>query len=152
MASKAEPIEFQVMWAHLDINGHVRHTVYGEWAGEARHRALAKAGVRAGQMEELGVGPVLIREEARYLREVRAMDSVRVVTKLAGASEDDSRWRMKHEIYRGDGELAARITVEGTWLDLETRRPTVPPAELRAMSEVLERSKNFEMLSSLVRS
>lgn len=152
MSAKAEPVEFQVMWAHLDINGHVRHTVYAEWAGEARHRALAEAGVRAGQMEELGVGPVLIREEARYLREVRALDRVRVVTKLAGVSEDESRWRMKHEIFRSDGELAARITVEGTWLDLETRRPTVPPPELRAMTEVLERTQGFEVLNSIVRS
>ncbi|MDX1599905.1 MAG: acyl-CoA thioesterase [Anaerolineales bacterium] len=152
MTKNTEPVEFEVLWADLDINGHVRHTVYGDWAGEARHRALAAGGIRPGHLEAKGVGPVLIREEARYLREIRALDSVRVVTKLAGLSEDHSRWRMKHEIYRRDGELAARITVEGTWLDLEKRRPTVPPPEFQVLDDVLERSDRYETLKSLVRS
>lgn len=151
MKSKAAPVEFKVLWSQLDINGHVRHTAYGDWAGEARHRALAHAGITAGRMQALGVGPVLIREEIRYLREVRALDSVKVATQLAGESQDLSRWRMLHRIERGDGELAAKITVEGTWLDLETRRPVVPPDELQAMNEVLERSEDFEILRSLVR-
>ncbi len=151
MTGENEAVDFPVLWSDLDTNGHVRHTVYGDWAGEARHRALARAGVRPGRLEELGMGPVLIREEARYLREVRAMDRVRVVTKLGGLSADGSRWRMRHEIYRADGELAARIKVEGTWLDLNTRRPAVPPAELSAMYDQMERSKDFEELKSLVR-
>lgn len=151
MTAEAQYDEFPVMWSDLDTNGHVRHTVYGNWGGEARHRALARVGVSPGRLVELGIGPVLVREEARYLREVRRMDRVRVVTKLGGLSPDGSRWRIRHEIHRADGELAARIKVEGTWIDLSTRRPAVPPDEVRAMYEPMERSKDFEELKSLVR-
>ena len=37
-----------------------------------------------------------------------------------------------HTIYKADGRVAATVTVDGAWLDLDRRKLTVPPAELVA--------------------
>ncbi|GAC1367540.1 MAG: hypothetical protein NVSMB30_02010 [Hymenobacter sp.] len=37
-----------------------------------------------------------------------------------------------HSIFKADDRVAATVTVDGAWLDLDRRKLTVPPAELVA--------------------
>lgn len=46
------------------------------WATDSRQLALASAGLPATRFHALGVGPVIFRAEADYLREVQAGDRV----------------------------------------------------------------------------
>jgi hypothetical protein len=78
----------EVRWADLDPNGHVRHTVFMDWATQCRVAVLASAGLTPRRFQELGMGPVLFREEADYLREVDAGDQITVALELVGASAD----------------------------------------------------------------
>jgi acyl-CoA thioester hydrolase len=136
-----------VRWADLDPNGHVRHSVYYDWGAMARIGYLDGKGVGLGWMAENGIGPVLFREEARFLREVRFGDALRIDVWLAGASDDGRKWRMRHRILKGD-EVAATIEIDGAWLDLRARKIVVPPADIvRAFANVA-RTDDFVVMPS----
>jgi acyl-CoA thioester hydrolase len=144
--------ELALRWSDADANGHVRHTVYAELAVEARMAFLREAGFGWDRLEASGIGPVLLREELEYRRELRIDEVVRVDLRVAGSSPDGGRWRFRHEITKADGELAAIVTVTGGWIDLRTRRLTHPPPELLAHMAAAPRTDDFEVMKRLRRS
>ena len=134
-------------WADLDPNGHVRHSVYYDWGAMIRLAYLEHKGVGPGWMITNGIGPVLFREEAKFLKEVRFGDQVDMDLRLAAASLDGRKWRIRHRILRG-GEEAALIEVDGAWLDVRARKIVTPPQQLvQAFSEFL-RAEDFTVLPS----
>jgi acyl-CoA thioester hydrolase len=143
--------EFTLRWSDADANGHVRHTVYAELAVEARMAFLAAGGWGWQRLADAGIGPVLLREELEYLREIGLGERVRVDLALAAASPDGARWRFRHGIFRASGEQAARVTVTGGWIDLAARRLAAPPAELRGHLDAAPRTADFEELRPLRR-
>jgi acyl-CoA thioester hydrolase len=143
--------EFQLRWSDADANGHVRHTTYAELAVESRMAFLAAGGFGWRQLEATGLGPVLLREELEYLREISLGETVTVDLELAGASPDGARWRFRHHIRKADGELAGRVTVSGGWIDLQARRLALPPDALRDHFASAPRVADFEELKSLRR-
>jgi acyl-CoA thioester hydrolase len=129
--------EFQVRWADLDPNGHLRHTAYMDYGAQARVAFLNDCGFTLERFRQLGIGPVLFREDTRYLREVRANERISVTTELSGLSANGKHWRMRHRIFKADGEQACVIDVQGAWLDLAARRIVPAPKELQeAMRKV----------------
>jgi len=134
-------------WADLDPNGHVRHSVYYDWGAMARISYLEGKGVGADWMARNAIGPVLFREEARFLRELRLSDRVDIDVRLAAASDDGRKWRIRHRILKG-GEVAATLEVDGAWLDLRARKITVPPEELVRAFEGFARTEDFGVLTS----
>jgi len=123
--------EFQVRWADLDPNGHLRHTAYMDYAAQARVGFLNDCGFTLERFQKLQLGPVLFREDTRYLHEVRANERVSVTTELSGLSANDKHWRMRHRIFKADGLLACVVNVQGAWLNLATRKIVPAPAELQ---------------------
>ena len=137
---------FEVRWADLDSNRHVRHTAYADYGTHVRMSYLASRGFDQERMVELGFGAVILREENLYLKEVGAGDVLTYDLQVAGVSPEGSRFRLRHEARRGDGRVAVRITVEGGWLDLVERRLRPPPPGLREAVADLPRSSDFEEL------
>jgi acyl-CoA thioester hydrolase len=140
-----KPIELR--WADLDPNGHVRHSVYYDWGAMCRVAYLERQGVGLAWMARNGIGPVLFREEARFLRELRFGDELRIDVQLAAASPDGRKWRMRHRVFRGE-ELTATIEMDGAWLDLRARKIVVPPPEMVRAFEQLGRTEDFVVLPS----
>jgi len=134
---------FEVRWADLDPNGHMRHTAYMDCAAQARVGLLNDYGFTLERFRALGIGPVLFREEAQYLREVRANEHIRVTAKVAGLSRNRRHWRIRHCIFKQDGELACVVNVQGAWLDLAARKIAVPPAELAQAMEKAPRTEDY---------
>lgn len=134
-------------WADLDPNGHVRHSVYYDWGAMTRVAYLELKGVGLHWMATNGIGPVLFREEGRFLKEVRLGDQLEIDLWLSGSSPDGRKWRMKHQVLRA-GEVVATVEVDGAWLDLRTRKIVVPPADMvRAFADV-SRTPDFAVLTS----
>src|SRR5688572_2150478 len=75
-------------WADLDPNGHVRHSVYYDWGAMARVTLLESKGVGLAWMVANSIGPVLFREEGRFLRELRFGDQLTIDVQIGGASAD----------------------------------------------------------------
>ena len=137
-----------VRWSDLDPNGHVRHSVYYDWGALARISYLSRHGVGLAWMADNALGPVLFREEARFLREVRMGDELTVDFQVAGLSEDGRKWRIRHAIVRGADETVAALEVDGAWLDLRARKIRMPPPELAEALGELPKTADFATLPS----
>lgn len=121
---------YTVRWAELDPNGHMRHSAYADFAADQRVHWLASLGYTVQKFAELRVGPILFREETKFLKELHGGESIRVEGVVTAATPDGARWTILHTIYKADGRVAATVTVDGAWLDLDRRKLTTPPAEL----------------------
>jgi acyl-CoA thioester hydrolase len=134
-------------WADLDPNGHVRHSVYYDWGAMARIAYLDGRGVGLAWMAKNQIGPVLFREEARFLHEVRWGDQLQIDLSLAAASNDGRKWRMRHRILRG-ADVVTTIEIDGAWLDLRARRIVVPPDDIVRAFAGVARADDFAVLPS----
>lgn len=134
-----------VRWSDLDPNGHVRHSAYYDYGAQARVAYLEKHGFGIEWMSKHGVGPVLFREEAKFMRELNMSDEITINVMLTGLSEDHRKWSMRHEIRRGD-DLCAVLDMDGAWLDLKARRIGAPPQDLVETFENLPRSEDFRII------
>jgi acyl-CoA thioester hydrolase len=123
-------ITYRTRWADMDPNGHMRHSAYADYAADQRVVLLAEWGFDLKTFAQRRLGPILFREETKFLKEIHIGEEIQVDSQLASVSEDGSRWTIVHRITKADGRLAATVTVDGAWLDLDRRKLTVPPAEL----------------------
>ena len=134
---------YTVRWADMDPNVHMRHSAYTEYAPQVRLEYLADQGFSMVEFTQLGLGPILFREETRFLKEISMGEAIRVTVELGGISADGSRWCLIHTIYKANGHEAAIVTVDGAWLDLRRRKLTLPPPELTAAFTNITRHSSY---------
>ncbi|MFD8081114.1 acyl-CoA thioesterase [Kitasatospora sp. NPDC059722] len=114
-----------------DTQGHLNQSVYLQYAEHARWEYLLAAGIRQAELVAKGVGPVVLETTVRYLRELRAGDTVDV--SCAFVWRDGKTFQVVQRITRTDGVVAAEVTGVGGILDLTERRLVADPREaLRA--------------------
>ncbi len=140
---------FRLRWSDADANGHVRHTVYPELGAEVRLAFLAEGGFDWKRLEELGLGPVLLREEVDYLRELGIGEEVTANLEAVALSQDGARWKLRHTVRKLGGEVAGRVLVTGGWIDLQRRKLAVPPEGLAARLREAPRGDGCEELPPL---
>ena len=138
-------------WADMEFNSHMKNTAYLDKAADVRQMYLIENGFPVEEFLRLQIGPAMKKDEVEYFREVRLQERIDVTYALAGLAEDGSRFLLRHEIYRSDGELAARVTSTGGWLHLAERRIVAPPPALLAVMSSLEKTSDFVVLPSSVR-
>ena len=142
---------FQVSWAQLDANGHMANTSYLAAVVDVRFMYFESKGFAPGDWVKHRIGPVVRSDVIDYFRELRLLEPYRINMLLAGLSDDCSRFRFRNEIFRADGELAARVTSLGGMLDLAARKLVPPPDALAAAIRALDRSDDFAPLDSSVK-
>ena len=140
----AYKIDFHTKWADFDANKHMRHTAYNDYAAECRIRFFNDNGFDIDQFENDNFGPVLFKEETNFYREIKLGESIRIELFLEGMSEKGERFKMFHKIFREDGVLAAKIRIYAAWIDLKTRKLTVPPFAVVKTFNSLEKTEFFE--------
>jgi len=133
----------EVRWSDCDANQHVLHSTYAEFCTHTRIEWLRAHGFSFEQFQASAFGPVMFREWTEYYKELKMSERVTVEVRCAGLSHDGSRFRIRHDLYKEDGRLAAAHEVTGAWFDLKTRKLMVPPPELRAIFENLMKSDDF---------
>ena len=142
---------FVVRWGECDVNGHMRNTVYSEYGVETRVCYLAEHGFPFSRIEEIGLGPVILREEIDYLHELRLGETVEVDCTRLGLSPDGARFKLAHDFWRPGGKKAARVVLLGGWLDLRARKLTPPPDDLRDAMASIPAGEPYEELPPLRR-
>lgn len=135
---------YDVRWADIDANRHMRHSAFYDYAAQVRVDLLKEIGMSIDVLAGHHIGPVLFREEAIFKREIAMYDKINVYVKLKRSREDGSRWTFQHEIVKGDGVLAAVVTVDGAWLDLKKRKLTGLPDELLKKTTSIPRTEDFK--------
>jgi acyl-CoA thioester hydrolase len=140
---------FHVRWGDMDFNAHMKNTAYLDLAADVRMMYFQAHGFTMREFERLHLGPVIMRDELEYFRELRLLEPVRVTLALAGLSHDASKFRIINEFFRDDEKLAAKVTSTGGWLDLSARKLTAPPEKLAGALRNLTRGQDFVKLPSL---
>ncbi|UXI68229.1 thioesterase family protein [Tahibacter amnicola] len=133
-------------WGDMDFNAHMANTAYLDASADVRLMYFSSRGFPAAELARLGIGPVVRRDEIDYYREVRLLEPLRAVLRLAGLNADAGRFRLQNDFYREDGQLAVRVRSEGGWLDLARRKLTAPPEALAAALRELGQTEDFVTL------
>jgi len=134
-------------WGDMDFNSHMRNTAYLDKSADLRMMFFAEHGFPMTEFVSRRVGPVVMKDELEYFREVGLLMPLRVTLSLAGLSEDGGRFLIRNEFFREDGKLAARVTSAGGWLDLSTRRLIAPPEALLGALHTLPKTDDFQILT-----
>jgi acyl-CoA thioester hydrolase len=137
-------------WADMDFNSHMKNTAYLDKAADVRQMFLIEHGFPVEEFLRLRIGPVVMKDEVEYFKEVGLQQEITVTYALAGHAPDGSRFLLRHEIFRSDGKLAARVTSVGGWLNLVERKLVAPPPTLLAAMNSLEKTSDFTVLPSSV--
>jgi len=103
------------------------------------------------EFSRLKLGPVIMKDEVEYQKEVGLLQEITVTMAIAGLSPDGSRFQIRNEIFRSDEKLCARVTSTGGWLDLSARKLVAPPAALLSALQTLEKTTGFLVLPSSVK-
>jgi acyl-CoA thioester hydrolase len=136
----------QIRWADIDANRHLRHSVYYDYGASVRMAILADLGLSMERFEELQMGPILFREEALFKREILFGDALSVDVELLKATADFSRWSLRHQFIKSGGTLAAIVTVDGAWIDLQKRKLATPAAFIKEAFGQFPKSPDFEFM------
>lgn len=138
-------------WADMDFNAHMANTAYLDKAADVRQMFLIENGFPAEEFLRLRIGPVVMKDEVEYFREVLLQQQITVTYALAGHSLDGSRFLLRHEVFCPDGDLSARVTSAGGWLNLDTRKLVAPPPKLLEVMNSLEKTHDFVALPSSIK-
>lgn len=138
-------------WADMDFNSHMKNTAYLDKAADVRQMYLAENGFPIEEFTRLRIGPVVMKDEVEYFKEVGLQEQIKVTYALAGHAPDGSRFLLRHEIFRRDGKLSARVTSAGGWLDLNERKLIVPPPALLSAMNSLDKSDDFVVMPSSIK-
>ncbi len=145
MATKSNYFEqrYHVGWSDLDGNAHMGNASYLGYASDTRIHYFAQHGFTLARFASERFGPVVVRDELVYRKELRLMDEFVVDFELVGLSEDGMRFKVRNNFRNVSGDVVASVTAEGVWFGLEHRRPLVPPSDLDALMRALRRAEDF---------
>ena len=135
-------------WGDMDFNSHMRNTAYLDKSADVRMMYFAERGFPVREFLRLKIGPVIMKDELEYFREVQLLEEFVIDFALAGLAEDGSRFVMKIGFFRTDGKPIARVTSSGGWLDLSLRRLVPAPAALLKVLQEISRTDDFQVLTS----
>ena len=138
---------YEIRWSDLDANGHVNYAAYIDAAGDLRYRFFTEHNFPPERFSEMGIGPIYTTIQAEFLREVRLGESVTITYALSGLSLSGTRWKVHHDVHKSNGKKATIIELEGTILDLSTRKPILPTPELLQVFNLVPRTSDFNVLS-----
>jgi acyl-CoA thioester hydrolase len=138
-------------WADMDFNSHMKNTAYLDKTADVRQMFLAENGFPVTEFFRLQIGPVVMKDEIEYFKEIHLQEVITVNYALAGHAPDGSRFLLRHEIFRSDGKLSARVTSAGGWLNLAERKLMVPPPALLSAMNALEKTGDFVVLPSSIK-
>ena len=136
MTSKDFVVTMVPRWADIDLNQHMRHSAFSDWAAYARTEWLNANGFTMQKLVGLRMTPIMFEDRTRYLKEILLGERIHIELQLAGAERDGSRWFLRHTFRRG-ATVCAVYEAKGAWFSIATRRIVpAPPGLLAAYSSL----------------
>jgi acyl-CoA thioester hydrolase len=109
---------------------------------------FAKCGFTPARFALERFGPVVVRDELTYLKELRLMDKFAVDYELVGISENGKGFKVRNTFRNASRDVVASVTSEFVWFDLEHRRLRIPPPDLDSLMRSLRHSRDFGNLAT----
>ena len=116
-----------IRWADLDPNFHVLHSKYYDFGAYCRMSFMTENGLDPAFLKSHHIGPIIFREQCYFRKEINFGDALTIDMEISSMSTDGSRWSMKHDLWINDDVLAAKIDLDGAWLNTLTRKLTAVP-------------------------
>ena len=139
--------EFQVTWADLDANRHLKNTGYLDYAAQSRFLYFAAGGFGQQQFAELNIGPATLSETITYKRELRHLEKFKVHLSCSGHNAKGSKFVFHNEIVASDGHTRAIVETLFIWFDLGKRKSISAPDHLLELMLQLPKSDQFTELA-----
>jgi len=117
-------------WGDMDFNSHMRNTAFLDKSADVRMMFFAEHGFPTAEFMRRSLGPVILKDELEYFKEVRLLEPLR------------------NEFWKPEGTLAARVNSYAGWLDLSARRLVLPPDPLLDALRSLPQTDDFQRLPS----
>jgi acyl-CoA thioester hydrolase len=147
MTSKDFVVTIVPRWADIDLNQHMRHSAFSDWAAYARTEWLNANGLPMLKLVELRMTPIMFEDRTRYLKEILLGERIHIELQLAGADRDGSRWCLRH-IFRQGATVCAVYEAKGAWFSIATHRIVPAPPGLLAAYSSLARTDDYSELIS----
>jgi acyl-CoA thioester hydrolase len=135
--------KIDVRWSDLDPNFHMLHSKYYDLGAYVRMCYFIENNITPESLQANRIGPILLREECVFRKEIKFGDDVEIDFHLTKAKTNFSRWSIVHQITR-NGEIAATINVDGAWIDMDKRKMAIPPIEYSQVFEKMPKINAFE--------
>ncbi len=136
-------LPIQIRWDDLDPNFHVLHSKYYDFGAFCRMVYLTENGISTALLTENNIGPILLKEDCTFRRELKFEDKVSINLKISWYSKNGARWGMQHQIFKNDDILSATINIEGAWMDTQLRKLTAPPEPVISLFENTQKTVDF---------
>ena len=136
-------IHIRSRWGEIDSTGHMRNVAYLDISANSRMEFFNSNGYTLTEFFGAGLGPVVLKDEIEYKREVRLGEDLTVTNELAGMSEDSTRFIFRNQFIKANGKLACKISSLVAFFDIATRKTIAPPENLMRAILSLPRSEDF---------
>lgn len=139
--------QFEIRWSDVDANLHLRNSAYIDYMSHTRMSYFQEKGFHQNKLHEINLGPVALYEHMYYFKEVFPGKPIQVSLQLKGISEEGTFFSFVHNFYTEEGKNIARCEMLGAWIDLTTRKLTIPPNEVWMFLETLDKTEDYKILS-----
>jgi YbgC/YbaW family acyl-CoA thioester hydrolase len=124
--------EITIKENHLDTFGHVNNATYLELFEQARWEALNEHGVSVKKITDDQIGPVLLRVELKFKKELLLRENIEIRSELIDRP-NQKVMKVRQEMVKSCGEVACEaifdigvmdlikrklVKLEGVWLEL----------------------------------
>lgn len=121
----------------VDYNGHLNQAYYGVIFDRAIDLALLPVGLGPDYIKDRNCSYMAVESHTCFVREIMKADPVRVLSRVMDV--DDKRLHMFCELQHAqEGWLAATIEFMFLHIDMQVRRTSPWPRELRTRLEALQ--------------
>lgn len=139
MNESSMKLELRIDWSELDVFGHVNNLEIMKYVQAARVNYLEKVGLMQLQSEK-NIGPILASIHTQFRKPLFYPGQVTVYSRVDYIKT--SSFKIHHEIYNDNNELAAEAQDIIVFYDFNRNHKLSIPADLRKKIELLE-DKNF---------
>ena|SRR5579859_1941266 len=119
--------EVLIRESHLDSFGHMNNAAYLILFEEARWEFITRNGYGLQKVRELHQGPVVLELNMKFRKEITLREKIRITVEMGDYKGKIGR--LKQEMIKADGTVAAELEVTMGLFDLRTRRLVEPTPE-----------------------
>lgn len=112
---------------HLDSFGHVNHATYLAILEEARWEFITAKGFGLENVHTLGIGPVILEVEIKFLKEIRLRQTIRIESQLLSYEKKIGKLRQtmfdEHDVACSTSQMVFGL------FDIKERKLIMPTPE-----------------------
>ncbi|MCH2107927.1 MAG: acyl-CoA thioesterase [Polyangiaceae bacterium] len=110
--------------SHLDTFGHVNNAKYLELFEESRWEMITERGFGLDMIRATGLGPVILRADVKFRRELKNRESVVIRTQLE--NYEGLVGKLRQQLFKEDGQLSADALFDIAMWDTKSRKLQKP--------------------------